>query len=106
MDSTIKKSNEKPINILLKNDLKKKTTSTVPKSNRKIIETTAKSTSLTHIYMTAHFAGLMQALDVFFFFKSFFNKMFIGFSFDFLIVLSILLGEIIYVIYKLFSAYC
>ena len=63
MDSTIKKSNEKPINILLKNDLKKKNTSTVPKSNRKILETTAKSTSLTHIYMTAHFAGLMQALQ-------------------------------------------
>ena len=45
-------------------------------------------------------------VDVVFFFKSFFNKMFIGFSFDFLIVLSILLGEIIYVIYKLFSVHC
>ena len=43
---------------------------------------------------------------VFFFFKSFFNNMFIGFSFYFLIVLSILLGEIIYVIYKLFSVHC
>jgi hypothetical protein len=43
---------------------------------------------------------------VVFFFKSFFNKMFIGFSFDFLIVLSILLGEIIYVIYKLFTVHC
>ena len=43
---------------------------------------------------------------VFIFFKSFFNRMFIGFSFYFLIVLSILLGEIIYVIYKLFSVHC
>ena len=41
-----------------------------------------------------------------FFLNHFFNKMFIGFSFYFLIVLSILLGEIIYVIYKLFSVHC
>ena len=36
------------------------TVRTAPKSNKKIVETAANSKLLTHIYMTAHFPGLIQ----------------------------------------------
>jgi hypothetical protein len=47
------------------NKIKKKYHSyeTVPKSNRKITETDAKLIPLMHIYMTAHFTGLVLALQ-------------------------------------------
>jgi len=35
---------------------------TVPKSNSGIVETEIQSMTITHIYMTTHFPGLVQAL--------------------------------------------
>ena len=39
------------------------TVGTVPKSNREIVETEAKSTPLTHIYMTSHIPALVQTFQ-------------------------------------------
>jgi hypothetical protein len=39
------------------------TVRTVPKSNGNIVEIEAKSTPLTHLYMTTHSPGLVQTLQ-------------------------------------------